>query len=172
MKPSILLPLLLAATPATAQTRFETLRAGSTTDWITGSFLREHAQCRPALPNGSPGAAVPCTVYYLPPMPDAPPDSPYGQHLLRFEFSGQSVQLLLMPNSRNRLAYTPKPSKRKTTAGRISASPASEINPSVSTATPKCWATSTAGTISDQNKNEARQQAADNIHIRQSQPTQ
>ena len=109
MKPSILLPLLLAAIPATAQTRFETLRAGSTTDWITGSFLREHAQCRPALPNGSPGTAVPCTVYYLPPMPDAAPDSPYGQHLLNFEFSDQSVQLLLMPNSRNRLAYAPKP---------------------------------------------------------------
>ena len=109
MKPSILLPLLLAAIPATAQTRFETLRAGSTTDWITGSFLREHAQCRPALPNGSPGAAMPCTVYYIPPMPDAAPDSPYGQHLLNFEFSGQSVQLLLMPNRRNRLAYAPKP---------------------------------------------------------------
>ena len=109
MRHIIPLTLFLATIPVTAQTRFETLRAGSTTDWITGSFLREHAQCRPALPNGSPGAAVPCTVYYLPPMPDVPPDSPYGQHLLRFEFSGQSVQLLLMPNSRNRLAYAPKP---------------------------------------------------------------
>ena len=109
MTPSILLPHLLATTPATAQTRLETLQAGSTTDWITGSFLREHAQCCPALPNGSPGAAVPCIVYYLPPMPDAAPDSPYGQHLLNFEFSDQSVQLLLMPNSRNRLAYAPKP---------------------------------------------------------------
>lgn len=107
MKPSILLSFLFAAIPATAQTRFETLRAGNTTDWITGSFLREHAQCRTALSNGSPGAAVPCTVYYLPPMPDAAPDSPYGQHLLRFEFSGQSVQLLLAPNSRNRLTYAP-----------------------------------------------------------------
>ena len=109
MKPSILLSFLFAAIPANAQTRFETLQAGSTTDWITGSFLREHAQCRPALPNGSPGAAVPCTVYYLPPMPDGAPNSPYGQHLLNFEFSGQSVQLLLMPNSRNRLAYAPRP---------------------------------------------------------------
>ena len=109
MKTPLLLPLLLATTPATAQTRFETLQAGSTTDWITGSFLREHAQCRPALPNGSPDAAVPCTVYYILPMPDAAPDSPYGQHLLNFEFSDQSVQLLLMPNSRNRLAYAPKP---------------------------------------------------------------
>ena len=105
MKPSILFSFLFAAIPAIAQTRFETLRAGSTTDWITGLFLREHAQCRPALPNGSPGAAVPCTVYYIPPMPD----SPYDQHLLHFEFTSQGVQLLLMPNSRNRLAYAPKP---------------------------------------------------------------
>ena len=111
MRHIIPLTLFLATIPATAQTRFETLRAGSTTDWITGSLLREHAQCRPILPNGSPGTAVPCTVYYLPPMPDAAPDSPYGQHLLHFEFSGQSVQLLLMPNSRNRLAYAPKPPK-------------------------------------------------------------
>lgn len=108
MRHIIPIALLLAAMPAIAHPRFETLQAGST-GWITDSFIREHARCRPALPNGSPGAAVSCTVYYIPPMPGAPSDTPLGQHWLQFEFSGQSVQLPLASNSRNQFAYAPQP---------------------------------------------------------------
>lgn len=65
---------LLAAVLLTACTppRFEHYPSGKT-DWMTGSFLREHAQCRTVRPNGQPDAEAPCLVYYLPPMPDAPP---------------------------------------------------------------------------------------------------
>ncbi|MBH5328574.1 hypothetical protein H9Q10_02670 [Eikenella sp. S3360] len=99
---------IAAAMTAFAKTRFERLPANSN-DWITGSFLREHAQCRPAMPNGRPGAPLPCIVYHIPPMPGAPSDTPYGKHFLQFEFSGQSMQLPLTPNRQNQLAYTPQP---------------------------------------------------------------
>ena len=67
MKRSLLAAVLLAAcTPP----RFEHYPSGST-DWMTGSFLREHAQCRTVRPNGQPDAEAPCLIYHLPPMPDA-----------------------------------------------------------------------------------------------------
>ena len=89
MKRSLLAAVLLAAcTPP----RFEHHPSGST-DWMTGSFLREHAQCRTVRPNGQPDAEAPCLVYYLPPMPDASPETALGRHFVQIEFSDRRNQL-------------------------------------------------------------------------------
>ena len=102
MKRSLLAAVLLAAC---TQPRFEHHPSGST-DWMTGSFLREHAQCRTVRPDGQPDAEAPCLVYYLPPMPDAPPQTALGRHFVQIEFSDRrEVQIPLRVNRRNQLSF-------------------------------------------------------------------
>ena len=102
MKRPLLTAILLAAcTPP----RFEHYPSGKT-DWITGSFLRERAQCRTVRPNGQPDAEAPCLVYYLPPMPDASPQTALGRHFVQIEFSDRrEVQIPLSVNRRNQLSF-------------------------------------------------------------------
>ena len=102
MKRSLLAAVLLAAcTPP----RFEHYPSGKT-DWITGSFLREHAQCRTVRPDGQPDAEAPCLVYYLPPMPKAPPQTVLGRHFVQIEFSDRRrVQIPLSANRRHQLSF-------------------------------------------------------------------
>lgn len=102
MKRSLLAAILLAAC---TQPRFEHYPSGST-DWMTGSFLREHAQCRTVRPDGQPDAEAPCLIYYLPPMPDAPPQTALGRHFVLIEFSDRRrVQIPLIANRRNQLSF-------------------------------------------------------------------
>ena len=60
---------------------------------MTGSFLREHAQCRTVRLNGQPNAEAPCLIYHLPPMPKAPPQTALGRHIVQIEFSDRRNQL-------------------------------------------------------------------------------
>ncbi len=102
MKRSLLATILLAAcTPP----RFEHSPSGRT-DWITGSFLREHAQCRTVRPNGQPDAETPCLIYHLPPMPDASPETALGRHFVQIEFSDRrEVQIPLTADRLNQLSF-------------------------------------------------------------------
>ena len=102
MKRSLLATILLAAcTPP----RFEHSPSGRT-DWITGSFLREHAQCRTVRPNGQPDAEAPCLIYHLPPMQDASPETALGRHFVQIEFSDRrEVQIPLTADCRNQLSF-------------------------------------------------------------------
>ncbi len=102
MKRSLLAAVLLAAcTPP----RFEHYPSGKT-DWITGSFLREHAQCRTVRPNGQPNAEAPCLIYHILPMPDAPPQTALGRHFVQIEFSDRrEVQIPLSADRRNQLSF-------------------------------------------------------------------
>ena len=102
MKRSLLAAVLLAAcTPP----RFEHYPSGST-DWMTGSFLREHAQCRTVRPDGQPNAEAPCLIYHILPMPDASPETALGRHFVQIEFSDRrEVQIPLSANRRNQLSF-------------------------------------------------------------------
>lgn len=102
MKRSLLAAVLLAAC---TQPRFEYHPSGST-DWMTGSFLREHAQCRTVRPNGQPDVEAPCLIYHLPPMPDASPQTALGRHFVQIEFSDRRrVQIPLSADRRNQLSF-------------------------------------------------------------------
>ena len=102
MKRSLLAAVLLAAC---TQPRFEHYPSGST-DWMTGSFLREHAQCRTVRPDGQPNAEAPCLIYHILPMPDASPETALGRHFLQIEFSDRrEVQIPLSVNRRNQLSF-------------------------------------------------------------------
>ena len=102
MKRTLLAAVLLAAcTPP----RFEHYSSGRT-DWMTGSFLREHAQCRTVRPDGQPNAEAPCLIYHLPPMPDASPETALGRHFVQIEFSDRrEVQIPLTADRRNQLSF-------------------------------------------------------------------
>ena len=102
MKRTLLAAVLLAAcTPP----RFEHYPSGRT-DWMTGSFLREHAQCRTVRPDGQPNAEAPCLIYHILPMPDASPETALGRHFLQIEFSDRrEVQIPLSVNRRNQLSF-------------------------------------------------------------------
>ena len=102
MKRSLLAAVLLAAC---TQPRFEHYPSGST-DWMTGSFLREHAQCRTVRPDGQPDAEAPCLIYHLPPMPDASPQTALGRHFVQIEFSDRRrVQIPLIADRHNQLSF-------------------------------------------------------------------
>ena len=102
MKRYLLAAVLLAAcTPA----RFEHYPSGKT-DWMTGSFLREHAQCRTVRPDGQPNAEAPCLIYHILPMPDASPETALGRHFVQIEFSDRRrVQIPLSADHRNQLSF-------------------------------------------------------------------
>lgn len=73
---------------------------------MTGSFLREHAQCRTVRLNGQPNAEAPCLIYHLPPMPKAPPQTALGRHIVQIEFSDRRrVQIPLIADRRNQLSF-------------------------------------------------------------------
>lgn len=102
MKRPLLTAILLAAcTPP----RFEHYPSGRA-DWMTDSFLREHARCRTVRPNGQPDAEAPCLIYYLPPMPDASSETALGRHFVQIEFSDRrEVQIPLTADRRNQLSF-------------------------------------------------------------------